>query len=70
MHGRIKLRVDSEHETAEARQTCGLRDAGTSDEENFATRMCKKQAFGNGSKARTQRNDPITWGPISNRLAP
>jgi hypothetical protein len=66
MHGRIKLRVDSEHETAEVGQMCGLRDAGTSDEENFTMRMRKKEAFGNSRQARTQVNQSIArinrWG--------
>lgn len=64
MHGRIKLRVDSEHQPAEIRQTCGLRDAGPSDEENFATRMCKKEAFRNSRKTRPQGNHSITRGTI------
>ena len=66
MHGHIKLRVDCEHETAEVGQICRLRDASTSDEENFATRMRKKEAFGNCRQARTQRNHSIARGAIPN----
>ena len=64
MHGRIKLCIYSEHETAEVGQTCGLRDAGTSDEENFATRMRKKEAFGNSRQARTKRDHSVASGTI------
>ena len=66
MHARIKLRVDSEHETAEVGQTCGLRDTGTSDEEHFATRVRKKEAFGNSRQARTQENYSVASGAIPN----
>ena len=59
MHSGIKLRVDSEHEIAEVRQTCVLGNAGTSDEKNFAARMRKKEALGNSRQARTQENHSI-----------
>jgi hypothetical protein len=66
MDGRIKLPIDSEHQTAEVRQTCRLRDAGAGDEENFATRMRKKETFGDSRQAITQRNHSIACGTIPN----
>ena len=66
MHARIKLRVDSEHETAEVGQTCMPRDASTSDEEHFATRVRKKEAFRDSRQARTQGNYSVASGAIPN----
>jgi|GEM_PF-2418521 len=66
MHGRIKLCVDSKHETAEVGQTRGFGDARTGDKENFSARVCEKQAFGNGRQASTQRNHSVAAGSIPN----
>jgi hypothetical protein len=52
MHGLIKLCIDVEHEPAEIGQTGWLGDAGTSNEKNLATCMCKKKSFGNSRKTR------------------
>jgi hypothetical protein len=52
IYGHVKLLVHLEYKLAKVGQPRWLRGTGTSNEENLATCMCKKQALGNGSKPR------------------
>lgn len=67
MNGRIDLCVDFEHQSTEVGQSSGLRYASTRDEEDFATRMRKKEAFRNSPQARPQRYYAVSCRDIPNR---
>ena len=66
IYNRFKLGIDSQHKTEEVGQACGLEDTGASNEENFATRVRKKEALGNSRQARTQWDLSIACAPIPN----